>query len=339
MTNQPSISILLPFRNAAVTLEESLDSIRTQTFPHYELLAVDDGSTDQSAAIVKRYARADRRIRLIENRAKGLVAALNTGLNRAAAPLIARMDADDRMHPQRLARQHSHLQRNPHIRLLGCCANAFSAEMITTGFREYMRWQNACLSSEQIDNEIYVESPFAHPTVIFHKQSALRLGGYRDGRFPEDYELWLRFHQAGYVMEKLPDTLLDWRDYPERTSRTDPRCSRAAFNRLRARFLAQDPRFVNRSDNFAIWGAGRKTRMRCRPLLEKGFKPRAWIDIDAKKIGNRIDGIPVVAPEWLNRRDRRFVLVYVANHGAREIIAGALESIDYRCGRDYLMVG
>jgi glycosyltransferase involved in cell wall biosynthesis len=133
LTNHPSISILLPFRNAAVTLEECLDSIQAQTFSHCELLAVNDRSTDESAAIVNSYAAADSRISLIENHGQGLVAALNTGLRQAVAPLIARMDADDRMHPQRLARQHAHLQRNPHIRLLGCRANPFPSETISTG--------------------------------------------------------------------------------------------------------------------------------------------------------------------------------------------------------------
>ncbi|MCP4287746.1 MAG: glycosyltransferase [Gammaproteobacteria bacterium] len=339
MNNRPSVSILLPFHNAATTLEECLDSIQAQTLTHYELLAVDDRSADESIAIMKHYASTDRRIRTLNNQGQGLVSALNTGLKASAAHLIARMDADDRMHPQRLARQFSHLQSRPGLTLLGCCAKPFPEECISTGFQEYMNWQNGCLSADHIAEEIYVESPFAHPTVMFRKETVVQLGGYSEGEFPEDYELWLRFHQAGYAMEKLPDRLLEWRDYPERTSRTDPRCSRVAFDRLRARFLAQDPRLTNRRDDFVIWGAGRKTRLRCRLLLEKGFQPSAWIDIDPKKIGNIINGVPVVAPDWLVQGVRKFVLVYVANHGAKDIIANDLKSMNYQRGRDYLMVG
>ena len=94
------------------------------------------------------------------------------------------------------------------------------------------------------------------------------------------------------------------------------------------------------SEEAAYWGAGRKTRQRCAHLLATGHDPVAWIDIDPRKIGNRLAGVPVVPPEWLdNQQPRPFVLVYVANHGAREDISDYLESIRYRVGTDYLCVG
>jgi FlaA1/EpsC-like NDP-sugar epimerase len=140
-------------------------------------------------------------------------------------------------------------------------------------------------------------------------------------------------------MEKLPQVLLRWRDHPQRLSRTDPRCSRQAFDRLRAHYLARDPRFLAHAQNFAIWGAGRKTRRRCDHLLQQGYRPKAWIDIDPRKIGNRVDGIEVVDARWLAAHDRPFVLVYVTNHGAREEIMEELEGMGYRPGEDCLAVG
>jgi len=131
--------------------------------------------------------------------------------------------------------------------------------------------------------------------------------------------------------------LLDWRESEGRLSRTDPRCSRQAFDRLRAAYLARDPRLRNRP--LAFWGAGRKTRRRCNLLIERGFTPIAWVDIDPRKIGNRLRGVPVVPPEWLAHDEQPFVLSYVANHGAREDITLRLEGMGYRRGVDYLMVG
>lgn len=200
-----------------------------------------------------------------------------------------------------------------------------------------MRWQNACLTPEQIATEIYVESPFVHPSVMFRRSHVLELGGYRPGDFPEDYDLWLRLHRAGRIMGKLPEILLDWRESPQRLSRTDPRCSRQAFDRLRARYLATDPRLKDRP--LAFWGAGKSTRQRARHLMDLGYRPTAWIDIDPRKIGNRIDGIPVVPPAWLRQPGKPFVLGYVARHGAREIISTRLIGMSYRQGQDWLMVG
>jgi glycosyltransferase involved in cell wall biosynthesis len=334
-----SVSILLPFHNALDTLPACLNSIRKQDHRHWELIAVNDQSTDGSAAWLRQQAAADQRILVIDNPEKGLVNALNQGLSSCSHPLVARMDADDLMHPLRLSRQVAHFERVPDLALSATRVRLFPRELIQKGFHEYIRWQNQCCTRTTIAREIYIESPFAHPSVMFRKKLICQLGAYRQGPFPEDYDLWLRLFHSGQPMEKLPEILVDWRESPRRVSRTDPRCSREAFDRLRAEYLARDPRFLARADHFVIWGAGRKTRKRCRHLLQKGFRPRAWIDIDPRKIGNEIQGIPVVDSAWLRADPHPFVLVYVTNHGAREEIAAELDGLDYVQGADYLAVG
>ncbi|HEX5690570.1 MAG TPA: glycosyltransferase, partial [Roseiflexaceae bacterium] len=337
-TKPPEISIVLPFRNAAATLPDCLASIARQSFKHFELLAIDDDSTDGSAEIVQAAAQRDARIRLIQPGRVGLVAALNIGLAEARAPLIARMDADDLMHEERLAAQHAFLAQRLEIALVATQVELFPSDQIQAGYQEYIRWQNTCITPEQIANNIYVESPFAHPSVMFRSEVVQALGGYADGPFPEDYELWLRMHQSGARMAKLPRVLLHWRERADRTSRNDPRYAREAFDQLRARFLARDAR-VRGDRPLAIWGAGRKTRLRARHLLNEGLGPIAWIDIDPHKIGHEVWGVMVQPPEWLDQRPKPFVLVYVASHGARELIAGRLARLGYQPGLDYLAVG
>ena len=329
----------MPFRDAEATLDETLQSILDQDESRWELVAVDDHSGDGSAALVRALAARDHRVRLYSNPEKGLVSALNHGLRHCRASLVVRMDADDRMRPQRLSAHLAHFRATPRLTLSATRVSLFPETAIQAGYREYVRWQNACLSPEQIARELYVESLFAHPSVAFRREAVLDLGGYHEGPFPEDYELWLRLFHSGHRMEKLPQVLLEWRESPNRLSRTDPRCSRSAFDRLRARYLARDPRLLERRDDFVIWGAGRKTRRRCDHLLQQGFHPRAWIDIDPRKIGNRIGETPVVGPEWLEVNGRPFVLVYVANHGAREEIMEVLQERGYRPGKDCLAVG
>ncbi|MEJ5345612.1 MAG: glycosyltransferase [Chloroflexus sp.] len=335
---KPLISVLLPIRNAAATLPVCLQSLARQTFTNYEVLAIDDGSSDESPMIIAAAAARDARIVPIIAGRIGLPAALNLGLTLARAPIIARMDADDAMHPTRLERQYHALQVNPDLALIASRVVAFPARAIRAGLREYLRWQNQVLTSEQIAAEIYVEAPFVHPSVMFRRAVVQELGGYTDHSWPEDYELWLRMHAAGMRMHKLPGNLLAWREHPTRATRVDPRYARDAFDTLRATYLARDPR-LHSGRPLVYWGAGRVTRQRARRLIERGFPPFAWIDIDPAKIGQTIWGAPVHAPAWLNRQPRPFVLVYVTNHGARDLIAGWLGEMGYQPGRDYLGVG
>jgi glycosyltransferase involved in cell wall biosynthesis len=333
----PAISILLPFHDAEPTLAAALDSCLAQTFTDFELLAVDDGSRDGSAATAAAYAARDGRVLLLRPGRLGLVGALNHGLGAARAALVARMDADDVMYPQRLQRQYAFMAASPAVGLCGCQVRKVPEERIEAGFREYIRWQNACLTPVHMAQEIYWESPIAHPSFMFRRTIISELGGYRQGDFPEDYELLLRLHAAGIVLAKLPEVLLDWSDSPGRATRTDPRYARRAFDQLRAEYLAREPRLHGRP--LVVWGAGRKTRRRVNLLLDRGFAPTAWIDIDPAKIGKVIRGAAVHPPDWLARKPRPFVLVYVTTHGAREIIGTQLQALGYRPGRDYLLVG
>ncbi|NIR28216.1 MAG: glycosyltransferase [Gammaproteobacteria bacterium] len=338
----PSVSIVMPFRDAADTLDECLESIAAQSLSSWELVAVDDGSRDGAREALGRRALEDPRIRILPNPGRGLVAALNAGLRAARAELVARMDADDRMLPGRLAAQVEHLERHPQVTLVACRVEAFPRGRLREGMREYLRWQNACITPVDMREEIYVEAPMVHSSVMFRRSRVLALGGYREGDFPEDYDLWLRLARAGDSMSKQRRVLHEWRQRPHSLSRTDRRYRRAAFDRLRATYLATDPRLAT-SRPLAIWGAGRRTRRRARALQEHGLSPVVWVDIDPRKIGNRVGGIPVVDPGWLagSAPDalRPFVLSYVASHGARTEIGGYLRRTGYERGRDYLMVG
>ena len=325
----------MPVFNAEDTLAECLDSIFLQTLQNFEIIAVNDFSTDRSVEILRSYH--DSRIHVVDNQYKGIVSALNSGLKLCQSDFVARMDADDVMYAQRLEKQFNVLSNNPDITLCATQARKFPEKIIKRGYIEYMRWQNACLTRQDIQNQIYIESPFAHPSVMFRKSRVAELGAYRDGEFPEDYELWLRLFHAGESMMKLDEVLVDWRESDRRLSRTSSRYSEAAFEKLRAEYLVKDKRLHNR--NIVFWGAGRKTRQRAQYLIDQGINPVAWLDIDRKKVGNDYHGAKTFFPDWLMRQEKKpFVLNYVRNHGARDFCRQYLDEAGYLMGIDYLDV-
>jgi len=329
------VSVLMPVFNAQATLIECVDSILQQSLQDFELIAVDDFSSDDSVKLLRSYH--DPRIRIIPGKSKGIVAALNAGLENCRSDYVARMDADDVMYVERLQKQYDVLRNDDALTLCATQAKKFPEEIIRAGYVEYMRWQNACLSMQDIKNQIYIESPFAHPSVMFRRHHIVESGAYKDGEFPEDYELWLRLFHGGHKMVKLNEVLIDWRESDGRLSRTSSRYSDAAFEKLRADYLAKDTRLQGR--RIVFWGAGRKTRQRAQYLIDNGVVPSAWIDIDPNKIGNVYCGAKTRVPDWLlTHEEKPFVLNYVRNHGARGYCRAYLEKVGYVMGEDYLDV-
>ena len=223
----------MPVCNAAATLAPCLDSILAQSFADFELLVVDDASCDETRCSVSSRARSDARIRMLRPQERGLVACLNAGLAEARAPLVARMDGDDRMTGERLALQCAYLRRHADVDVVASRVRAFPPDEVHAGMREYLRWQNGCLDSDALRDEIFVECPITHPSVMYRRAAVLSAGGYRDGDFPEDYDLWLRLNLRGSRMAKIDRCLLEWRQHPGSATRRDPRYAREAFDRLR----------------------------------------------------------------------------------------------------------
>jgi glycosyltransferase involved in cell wall biosynthesis len=310
--------------------------VQAQTRSDWELLAVDDGSTDGTRDWLRAAAAGDARIRLIEQPARGLVAALNAGLDMARGAYIARMDADDACHPGRLAAQAAWLERNPAAGLVSCLVGFGGDRRGSAGYALHVDWINTLVAPAQIALNRFIESPFAHPSVMFRRELVARHGGYRAGDFPEDFELWLRWLDAGVVMGKVPRELLTWHDAPGRLSRTDPRYDPEAFFRVKAEYLAKHLLRLGRAVVW-IWGAGRPTRKRAAHLGPHGMRIGGYVDVDAKKTGRKVGGVPVIGPAELPVPGSIFVVGYVASRGARELIRGELTCRGYVEGRDFLM--
>lgn len=335
----PAITVLLPVWNGEATLASALDSLVEQTFSDFELLVIDDGSTDASPAIAAACAARDARVRVLTLPHGGIVAALNAGLAAASAPLIARMDADDQSAPTRLARQFERLQADPELGLVSCLvAHGADPERDTTGYAYYVDWINQHVTPEAIARVRFAESPLAHPSVMFRRELVERHGGYREGNFPEDYELWLRWLEAGVQMAKVPETLLVWNDRPDRLSRTAPACGLEAIYELKTAYLARHLAAVNPAHpEIVIWGAGKTSRKRAALLEAHGVRIKAYIDIDPKREGKTVRGMPIHMPSAITDPSFGFVVSYVGKRGAWSTIQPPLIARGYVEGEHFLM--
>lgn len=337
MRAPPRVSVLLPVRNGAATLARAIESIRAQTCRDWELLVVDDHSTDETPGLLAGLERNEARLRVLVPPAPGLVPALNVGLAAARGEFVARMDADDAAHPERLAAQCALLDAEPGLGLVGCQVDFGGDRNAQAGYALHVAWLNTLTTPEAIALNRFVESPLAHPSVMFRRTLVAQHGGYAAGDFPEDYELWLRWLDAGVRMAKVPRVLLTWHDAPTRLSRSDPRYSPDAFFRTKAPWLARELARTAAARPLWIWGAGRPTRRRAATIEAHGCRISGYIDVDAKKhtpaIGGR--GPAVVAPSGIPRD--AFVLGYVSSRGARDLIRAALEASGRSEGRDFLM--
>jgi len=331
--SRPAVSVILPFHNAAETLDPAIVSIRSQTFADWEMVAFDDGSTDDSGAVARKHAADDPRIRVLSSTHTGIVNALHQACAEARGTYLARMDADDTAHPERLARQVTLLDADPDIALCGTRVR-MSGEGIGIGRRRYESWINALISHDDLVRELFVECPLPHPTFCMRRDVYEAVGGYQDHGWAEDYDLVMRIWRAGGRLAKVPEILLDWNHRPGRLSMVDARYSETAFRALKRHYLAES--YLKGRDTFHQWGAGEVGK---RWLREWGnAAPAAVVDISPRKIGRRIHGMPVITPEALPPPGATFIVVAVGTPGARDDIRARLAPRGYRELQDYLFL-
>ncbi len=328
-----TVSVVMPVYNAVDTVFQTLESLRAQTFQPLEIVVVDDGSTDGTTELLRNQSD----IVLLEKPHRGIVPALNDGLAAARGNYIARMDADDLCHPQRIEKQVAWLEARPDIGLTGCGVEFGGDREKQAGYAAYVDWINTLSEPDEIARSRFVESPFAHPSVMFRRELVSAFGAYRDGPFPEDYELWLRWMGAGVRMGKTGETLVTWNDPPSRLSRTDDRYSTDAFYRTKAEYLVQWLEKHNpHHPDVIVWGAGRVTRKRAAILGQHGIHITHYIDIKPRRLNC---GTPVIQPSEIPAPDTCFILPMVGNRGARAQIEQFLRSCGFVMGQQALHFG
>jgi len=330
---EPRVSVLVPAWEAASTLGACLRSVTRQRLEAWECVVVDDGSGDATAQVAREAAEADPRIRVLSRPHRGLVGALRAGLAHCRAPVVARLDADDLAHRERLAAQLAALQADPALDAVGCRVRLFPRRGLRPGGRAYEAWLNAVDSPEAVQREAFVECPVAHPGLAI-RRAVLEAYGYRDVPWAEDYDLVLRLLAGGGRIGVVPRRLLLWRHGGPRLSRRDRRYSVAAFTACKAHFLARG--FLAEHRRYVLWGYGETGKALRRALAAEGRHPAHIVELHPRRLGETIHGAPVVPPPALASLPSLPVVVSVAGAGPRARIRATLAALGRRELRDFV---
>lgn len=329
----PEISVILPFYNAESTLERSINSILNQNFDDFELILVNNNSTDRSIQFAEEYAKRDTRVKLLNEARQGVVFASQKGFENTNAEFIARADADDVWHKDKLLLQYKFLKEKPEIDVVSCCVN-FSGDKKNDGMSAYVNETNKLLTHDEITINRFSELQVINPTIMFRKIIALKHGLYKEGDFPEDYEMFLRWIEKGVKFYKLSETLLDWYDSETRLTRTDKRYSFEAFYKIKSSYLYN---YLKENNSFfpevVIWGAGKRTKRRTNGIKKMGINILFFIDVDEMKI----NGKDVISSHNIPDRGQIFIVSFVNNKGARIKIKDFLLSRNYIEGKDFII--
>jgi glycosyltransferase involved in cell wall biosynthesis len=210
---KPDVCVVLPAYNEEQDIAAAISSILVQSFQDFEVVVVDDGSTDNTMRVAAAFS--DKRLKLISQVNRGIVAALQAGIGATGAPLIARMDADDVCEPQRLAMQVEFMKDHPDHALVGSCCRVVYDDCARV---DHLR---VPLSAESVRSQLPWRNPFIHSSVLMRRSVLERVGGYRDSFRWEDYDLWCRMLRVanGANLESELLTRLHRRQSPLRASR------------------------------------------------------------------------------------------------------------------------
>lgn len=311
------ISILLPVYNAAPFLAECLDSILNQTEMEWELLAVDDFSTDLSWSILQSYAKKDTRIQAFSNTGKGVIPALRMAFSHSSGELITRMDADDRMPADKLERLRSALESRGPGHLSTGLVEYFSAVKLGDGYRRYAAWLNDLALNGRHYEEIYRECVIPSPCWMVYRPDLIRCGAFDPGRYPEDYDLCFRFYRSELTPVSVPQVLHYWRDHGARASRNDPHYADNRFFELKIDYFLELERSPGRP--LVLWGAGAKGKLLARLLLERR-ESFHWVCDNPKKWGKHIYGVEMRSWEEIPLLDNPQLMLAVSAPAGQQAI-------------------
>ena len=321
---QPLVSILTPFKNTHLFLSDCINSILEQSYTHWELIIIDDFSTDSSYQIVEAFAKKDARIKLFKNKEAGIISALKLGFSKSNGIFITRMDSDDVMVYNKLEVMVSQLQTHGKQNIALGLVDYFSEEGIKEGYKNYETWLNTLTKTGSNYSEIYKECVIPSPCWMVYKEDLITCDAFNSNRYPEDYDLAFRFYK--HQIKCIPNShvLHKWRDYSTRASRTDKNYAENHFLSLKLDYFIELD--YNKTKTLVVWGAGNKGKITAKTLIKNNI-PFEWICDNPNKIGHNIYGKKLLAFEALASIENPQSIITVANKTSQKEIKNYMNQL------------
>ncbi len=325
MQKKPLISVLMPVFNAGPWLEECLQSIVNQTETNWELIAIDDQSTDNSFDILKQFAQENERIQLFKNQSKGIIPALQVAFQHAKGAYITRMDADDLMSADKLESLSTTLSENGPGHLATGWVKYISPTNLGDGYLRYETWLNNLCSTSNHYQDIYRECVIPSPCWMCAREDLIRVGAFDSTTYPEDYDLCFRFYKNGLKVIGIQKVLHFWRDHQERTSRNSPTYADQRYFDLKL------PYFLDLDYNpdlpLVLWGTGKKGKLLAQKLIEQQITFH-WVTNNTKKIGLNIYDIQIESFKDISKLKTAQAIIAVAAPDDQKEIKQYLKQIE-----------
>ena len=309
-TDNPLISILMPIKNAGPYLAECLASIQNQTEKHWEVLAVDDGCTDNSVEIFNTFAKQDKRFHLFRNEEAGIIPALRMAYSHSSGGFITRMDADDIMPEDKLETLKAYLLQRGKKHLATGLVKYFAKGGVKPGYQFYEQWLNSLTRSGKNYTDIYKECVIPSPCWMVYREDLDACGAFNSNEYPEDYDLAFRMMGSGLKVIPSDKVLHLWRDHSDRTSRNDPNYADNRFLELKLDWFLKLSHNPNKT--LVIWGAAKKGKICARRLLAADI-PFTWMCNNPNKINKSVYDTLIENVKHINEIPNKQVIVVVAN--------------------------
>jgi len=325
----------MPVKNAEKFLVACLDSILKQDYTNWELIAVENNSTDNSWGMLKAYQDRDSRIKIYQHKEEGIIPALQRAYAASDGRLVSRMDADDLMMPDKLSAMVRILDQEGQGTIAVGQVQYFSEMGVGNGYLAYAEWLNALSVTSQNFLDIYKECVIPSPAWMMWRDDLESCQGFDSELYPEDYDLCFRMYAAGYKVMATEGIVHRWRDYPTRTSRIDSLYKDNRFLELKMQYFLQLDYAA--SKKLLLWGAGKKGKIIAKYLIDHNI-PFVWLCNNKKKVGHKIYGVTLEQSDEHTLLDASTIVQLVIAVGSpvenRQIFV-ELEDRGFQKGKNY----
>lgn len=333
MDKKPLVSIIMAVKDTAPYLPECLDSIVNQTYTNWELLAVNDHSSDETPEILKAYSEKYSRIRFLNSDKPRLIPTLQVGYAAAKGDLINRMDSDDRMPLDKIeVLVNEWLKYGKGYVIAGGTEHFVDEGEVGDGFLRYERWLNEVARTGSHYQQIYKECVIPSHCWMMHKEDFDSVEAFDPIIYPEDYDLCFRMYRKGLKVIGIDKVLHHWRDRSNRISRTWEEYKDNRYFEMKLRFFFELDRDSDRP--LVLWGAGRNGKDMAKLILKQEDSIH-WVCDNENKIGKDIYGIKMAHFKDIQSLENPQIIIVVASPDGKIEIQEQLKVWNKEPVKDY----